>query len=326
MEENKSDEIDLSQAFSLIKAMINSWIVSMLKAFEFIYKKKILLIVLIVIGAALGYFLQKNNKPEQKATALIRVNFDSVDYVYSEIEIINEKINEKDSLFFLNNGFRADTLELKEIEISPIVNLNDILEKYELNDRKLEGLLKSLEFDDEEIKVYETFNSEYKYHKIEFALTNIANKNTINNTLNYLNNNELLKQLRDTIISGVKTQIANNNKSIKQIDNVIDTYKSNQSLPSPNKQIFVVDKNFSLHVLFERKLDIQNLNESLNKFLVYAQDIVVLVNKPNIIVVKKGLFSNKIILIPFLFITIYLLFSYFRFLYLKLKKIAKNNM
>ena len=323
MDQNSNDEIDLFVVFDKIKNVFKGWIVSLFNAIDFIVKKWVIILILIIVGAISGYFSQSYYKPDQKATALIKVNFDTVDYVYSEIETLNEKL--KDTVFLQLNGFRTDSVELKEIEIFPIINLREILEKYELNDRKLEGLLRYLDFDDDEMKLYETFNSEYKYHKIEFSLTDIANKETISKTINYLNSNELLNQLKDTIVKDIKTQIENNKKSIKQIDKVIDNYHSEKLLTSPSDQIFVVDKNFSIHVLFERKLELQELNESLGKFLVYAKSIVVIVNKPNILTNKKGLLNNKITFYPIILVFIFLFLAYTRYVYKKLRTIAKNH-
>ncbi len=325
MDKINNDELDLFQLFDKLKAIVNNWIVKLFNAIDYIYKYKIIIGILIIVGVGLGYFSQKATKLDQKATALVKVNFKTVDYVYSEIEQLNEKLKEKDSLFFDKNGFRADTLEMSKIEIKPIVNLNDILEKYELNDRKLEGLLKNLEFDDEEIKLYETFTSEYKYHKINFEFSPVATNKTIKQTIEYLNNNPLLQELKETIITDVKSQIENNKKSIRQIDHVIDTYQTNESLPSPSEQIFVVDKNFSIHVLFERKLELQQLNESLNTFLAQSKDVVVLVNKPDIVKEKKGVIGNKIILYPLLLVSLFLLLSYFRYIFIKLRKIAEQT-
>lgn len=324
MEPKNNDEIDLFHLFDKLKALVNNWIVLLFKAFDFIYKFKIVILILIIIGAGLGYFFQQTYKLNQKTTALIRVNFDSVDYVYSEIELLNDKIKEKDSVFFEANGFRSDTLEMKKIEVKPIINLNNILEKYEINDRKLEGLLRYLDFEDEDIKLYETFNSEYKYHKINFSLSPVASNKTITSTIAYLNNNKLLQKFKEMIISDVKSQIENNEKSIKQIDNVIDTYKTGESLPSPSEQIFVVDKNFSIHVLFEKKLKLQQLNEKLKTFLAQSQDIVVLVNKPDIVKEKTGVSGHKVIAYPIILVTIFLLLALFRYIFIKLRAIAKK--
>ncbi len=324
MEHKNNDEIDLLVVYNKFKETVKGWIALVFRGIDFILKKKYLILILIIIGVAFGFFSQKNYKPKQKAIALVRINFDSVDYVYSEIDLINEKVKEKDSIFFISMGLKGDSIEIKELEITPIINLNDILEKYEINDRKLEGLLKNLEFDDDDIKIYETFNSEYKYHKLEFMLSENASEATINNTINYINSNEILEELKVAVINDIEDQINKNIRSIEQIDNVIDTYQTNESLASPSDRIFVVDKNFSIHILFEKKLELQSLNESFNKFLVFSKDIAVIVNKPSIIKEAGGLFKNKMIFYPILLVFIFLFLSYGRYVYIYLRNIANK--
>lgn len=325
MEQQKNGELDLIYVFSKFKKIFIGWVVLVFNAIDYILKKWIIITILIVIGLGLGYLTQDNYKPNKKATALVRINFDTVGYVYSEINLINEKVKEKDSVFFLNMGLRGDTIQLMELEITPIVNLNDILGRYELNDRKLEGLLKNLEFDDENIKIYETFNSEYYFHTLELTLSNNANQETLDKTIEYINSNKVLEKLKESIIKDIKSQIENNLTSIKQIDDVINAYKTNESISSPSGQIFVVDKNFSIFQLFEIKREFQAKNASLKKFLVYAKDIVVVVNKPKIIEEKLGLIGNKMLYYPLLFVFIFLLFSFCRFSYYSLREIANST-
>ena len=325
MEQQKNGEIDLIQVFSRFKKIFIGWAVLVFNAIDYILKKWIIITILIIIGLGLGYLTQDNYKPNKKATALVRINFDTVDYVYSEINLINNKIKENDSVFFVNMGLRGDSIQLKKLDITPIVNLNDILGRYEVNDRKLEGLLRSLEFEDEDIKLYETFNSDYYFHTLKLNLSNNANQETIDKTIEYINSNKVLEELRDSIINDIKSQIANNLISIKQIGDVINAYRTNQSLSSPSGQIFIVDKNFSVDRLFERKLDFQEKNEELKKFLVYAKDILVLVNKSKVIEDRSFLQANRMIYYPILYVFIFLFFSLCRHYYYVLRKISNST-
>ncbi len=325
MNQHKNDEIDLIYFFSKLKEKVRRWVKLFFNVIDYTIRNWKIISVLIVLGIILGYFAQQNYKPAQKATALIRVNFDSVGYVYSEIDLLNEKAKEKDSVFFTNIGLKGDTLEINKIEIKPQINLTEIISDYEINDRKLEGLLRNLEFDDNEIKVHETFTSEYQYHKLEFSFSSSANNETLNKVIGYINRNEVLGELRDEIYKDFKTQLDNNKKSIDQINSVIDTYQTNESLASPSDQIFIVDKNFSIHILFERKLELQKINEGLNRLLVLAKDIILVVNKPIIIKENEGISGNKIIYYPTLLVFIFLFLSFLRHTYYYLRGIANSE-
>jgi hypothetical protein len=221
-------------------------------------------------------------------------------------------------------GLKGDAIQLKKLNISPIVNLNDILGRYELNDRKLEGLLRTIEFEDDDIKLYETFNSEYYFHTLELILSNNANQKTLDKIIEYINSNKVLEELKESIVRDIKFQIENNLISIKQIDDVINAYKTNESMASPSDQIFVVDKDFNLHGLFGRKIEFQSRIQTLNENLVYAKDIVVVVNKSKIIEEQLGFRSEKMRYYPLLFVFMFLLFSFCRHSYYYLRKIANS--
>jgi hypothetical protein len=325
MKEQKSDEIDLTNLFSVFKEKIKASIVLLFDLIDYLLKKWILITALIVLGLIIGYVNQNNYNHNKKASVLLRINFDTVDYVYSEIDLINEKVTEKDSLFFSEMGLKGDSIQIKEIEITPIVRFKEIIERYKENDRKLEGLLKSLEFNDDDVESYETFKSEYYFHTLNFTLSYNATQETIEKTIEYLNNNIILTDIKNSSIRDIKSQIANNSISIKQIDNVINAYKTNESLTSPSDQIFVVDKNFNMSEMFEKKIELQELNAELNKILVYSKDIVVVVNKPKIIEENTKFSSNRIVFFPSLFVFIFLLFSFLKYTYIYLKEIANSR-
>ncbi len=325
MKEQKSDEIDLTNLFSMFKEKIKGWIVLLFDLIDYLLKKWILITTLILLGLIIGYVTQNNYKHNKKASVLLRINFDTVDYVYSEIDLINEKVTEKDSLFFSEMGLKGDSIQIKQIEITPIVRFKEIIERYKVNDRKLEGLLKSLEFNDDDVESYETFKSEYYFHTLNFTLSYNATQETIEKIIEYLNNNIILTDIKNSSIRDIKSQIANNSTSIKQIDNVINAYKTNESLTSPSDQIFVVDKNFNMSEMFEKKIELQELNAELNKILVYSKDIVVVVNKPKIIEENTKFSSNRIVFFPSLFVFIFLLFSFLKYTYIYLREIANSK-
>jgi hypothetical protein len=325
MKEQKSDEIDLTNLFSMFKEKIKGWIVLLFDLIDFIIKKWIFITTLIILGLVSGYLTQDNYDHNKKATVLVRINFDTVDYVYSEIDLINAKIIEKDSLFFSEMGLIGDSIQVKKIEITPIVRFKEIIERYKENDRKLEGLLRNLEFNDDDVESYETFKSEYYFHTIKLTLSNNANQETLEKIIEYINSNKILEEIKVSSVRHIKFQIENNLISIKQINNVINAYKTNESLTSPSDQIFVVDKNFNMSEMFERKNELQGLNAVLNNFLVYSKDIVVVVNKPKIIEENTKFRSNRIVFFPSVFVFIFLLFSFLKYTYIYLREIANSK-
>ena len=322
MATDNKDELDLLKIIQIFKNIFKKWLLLFFNALDFIFRNWKTVLGLILLGLVLGYFTQNNNKPLQKATVLLRVNFDAVNYLYSEVELFNEKIKEKDSLFFTKIGFNINSLEVKDMELTPLINLKDIVDKYEQTYRNLDGLLQNLDFEDNEINVSETFTTEYKYHNLEFSLLSNANEETIAKIINFFNNDELLRKVRNVGIKNMEDRIISNEKVISQIDTVIKLYSKNESLSSPSDQTFVVDKNFNIHGILNKKTQLLLDNEKIREELVVSDNIIVMMNEPRLLNEKPGILGNKFIFYPFVFVLGFLLLAFARHSYLYLKEVA----
>ena len=322
MATDNKDELDLLKIIQIFKNIFKKWLLLFFNALDFIFRNWKTVLGLILLGLVLGYFTQNNNKPLQKATVLLRVNFDAVNYLYSEVELFNEKIKEKDSLFFTKIGFNINSLEVKDMELTPLINLKDIVDKYEQTYRNLDGLLQNLDFEDNEINVSETFTTEYKYHNLEFSLLSNANEETIPKIINFFNNDELLRKVRNVGIKNMEDRIISNEKVISQIDTVIKLYSKNESLSSPSDQTFVVDKNFNIHGILNKKTELLLDNEKIREELVVSDNIIVMMNEPRLLNEKPGILGNKFIFYPFVFVLGFLLLAFARHSYLYLKEVA----
>lgn len=325
MEQNNSDEIDLQSVYKGFKKIIKKWVVLFFRLLDFCLRKWIIILILLIIGAALGYFTQSSSKQKKEATVLLRINFDSVDYVYSEIELFDRKIMEHDNIFLKKVGLTPDSLEIRGLAISPIVNLKDITTNFGGNGRYLEGLLKNLEFNDKDVEISNTFTSEYKNHLLHLYLSSNATIETIEKVLNQINRNTLLEKIKDREVQNMQDRISNNNKIISQIDNVIEAYNSNESISSPSEEVFVVDKNFDIELILQKKMVLQRENERIKKDLLYSEDIVVIVNKPFITNVEKKFSNNKLTYYPIMFVGLFLLLAFMRHSYYHLREVAKNE-
>ena len=318
--ENK-DELDLLKIIQVFKNIFKKWLLLFFNALDFIFRNWKTVLGLIAIGLVLGYFTQNNNKPSKKATALLRVNFDAVNYLYSEVALLNEKLAEKDSLFFTRIGFNTDSLEVQHMELTPLINLKDIVDK---NYRNLDGLLQNLDFEDndKEINISETFTTEYRYHNLKFSLLSNANEETIPKIINFFNNDELLRKVRNVGVKNMEDRIISNEKVISQIDTLIKLYSKNESLPSPSDQIFVVDKNFHIHGILNKKTQLLLDNEKIREELVVSDNIIVMMNEPRLLSEKPGILDYKFIFYPLVFVLGFLLLAFARHSYLYLKEVA----
>lgn len=324
MEQNSRDEIDLIVAYNIVVKIVKRWVVLAFQALDFIIKKWKIVLTLLILGFAYGLYSSKTTSPGKNAKVLLRVNFDATSYVYNAVELLQEKFNERDTVFLAENKFRTDTPEIRALEMTPIINIKEITEGYEPNDRNLEALIKNLEFD-EEIKLAETFNVEYKYHNLELTLASISNDETLQKLMDYLNDNPFLENIKEVTVSNIKNHIADNIKIMSQMDDIINAYNTNNSLSTPAKELYIVDKNFSTSGIINRKIELLEENDILKEDLAYNKDIVVLVSKPNVFSKKRGLAGKKHILYPILFVFAFLFLAWTRHTYRYLREIAAKS-
>ena len=328
MTDYKNEEVDIFYVLHKLKELLKRWNALVFRGINFIVKRWYVILVLIIAGVALGYYEKNNTEKDKKAKVLLRVNFDSVNYVYTSMELLNEKLSQGDMKFLKKIDYPNAPQEIKEIELTPVVNLREILAEYDANDRNLEAIVKNLDFptkENEERELSETFTSEYNYHILEFMLTSDANTESIQKVVAYLNNNELLQELKEVNIKDIREHVAYNERTIEQIDKVLDTYTTNESLPSPSAQVFVVDKNFSINNIIEKKIDLINEIEELNKLLVYSKDIVVMMNEPIVLNLNRGLLDKKTIIYPIAFVFAFLFLALLRSTFIHLKHKAQET-
>lgn len=325
MADYKNEEIDFFYIFSKLKEILKQGNALIFRGINFILKKWFVIVGLIIIGAGYGYLTTLEDTRDKKAIAILRVNFDSVNYVYNSLSLLVEKVEQEDEEFLSKIGLNIATPEISNIIVTPVVNLKEVVEQFEVSDRNFEAILKNVEFidsEEEETLISNTFISNYKNHIVEFVLTNNADDNTVNKIIDYLNNNELLQEVKEVTLRDVKEHIESNKETIGQINTVLDSYVTNESLPSPSSQIYVVDKNFNITTILEKKIELQELNESLNKFLVYSKDVVVVVNSPKITSVTNGVLDEKAITYPIFLVFSFLFLAYLRHIYITLRNIA----
>ncbi len=320
---DNTEDLDLSNVYNTIKKSLERMIVLLFGALAFVLKKWKIIAGLLLLGVALGYFTTSDSKPNQEAEVLVRINFDAAHYVYNQIELLNKKIEAKDSIFFSEIGYYSNSLQVSSLEIKPVINLKDIISNYGSNGRYLEGILKNVEFDKEAVEIWQTFNAEYNYHFINFTLSPDASDGTIDFIFEYINNNELLKDLRVVAVKNIEETIASNYRTISQIDEVLDSYKNGAAASSTSNQIYIVDKNVNLDEVIQQKINMQNRNVNLKEELVLSNNILVTIGKPKLVQAKKSILSNKVIVYPIVFVLIFLFFAGARNMFFSLKKLAE---
>lgn len=326
MEKHK-EEVDLFYLYNVLVDRFKKITKLGFDILQFIKRSWIILLVLILAGAGYGYYIYTEAGVGKESKILVRINFDAVNYVYSSINYLNEKIAEKEEGKFKDSTLPKGLAKLTDVSIEPVINLNDIIEDAEPNEPTVDGLLRYLEFefdeDGEVTSIADTFKSEYNYHYIEIHTNSFAKDDIIEELISFLNSNSDLQEFRKVYLQTLEDAIKNNEQTIAQIDQVIAIYNEGESLPSKRSEIYVVDKNFNIAQLLTNKVELQKENEAFRKKLVTSKDVVMNINQPSLYIGKRSLLDNKMIYYPVMLVTIFLFLAAIRGIYFSLKRFSE---
>lgn len=326
MSQTSKDEIDLGYLINKISEVLKNISVSIYNSIQFCLRNWYFIIGLLIGGIVLGYFSEIDSKPAKKATLILRTNFNTAEYTYNALNTLMVKSATMDTAFLKQHGFKTGSNEIRGIEITPMINFKDITENFSQNERALEALLRNVEFKDEEA-ISNSFYSGYKFHQVDFVLSNSANQKTIDKVLTYLNDNEIIKRTAKNGKTVLEQNIAMNAFSIEQIDVTISKYNQNTFMGSTSQQVVVVDKNFSYNGVLVEKSKLQKENTHLKNELVYADQAIIKVTNPNIVEDKRPSYKMKYVTYPLFFVFLFFVFSWFSRVYKKAKaySIIKNQ-
>ncbi|GAB5400733.1 MAG: hypothetical protein Aureis2KO_23180 [Aureisphaera sp.] len=331
MDQNK-EEIDIFYVYQAFLKRLKSFFRECFKAYDFIIKKWVLLLILILVGLGSGFFLNSLKNDIKEAEILLKTNFKSADYVYSVVESLNAKITEKRETkkrFFREEGIPTVFAEMGEMTLEPVINLRDLVDGYEPNSPTFDGILRYVEFEFEEdgeiTQIAETFTGQYKYHKLRILVTDSTQNSVIDTLVSYINRSKYLTDYKNIYQKTLEDGIVNNKETIKQINSVIETYNRNESLPTRSSDIYVVDKNFSVAQLLATKVELEKEIETFRREIVELDQVVVNMNHPTLYKKERPLFENNMFLIPILLVFGFLGIAFARYVYRSLRSFSSEQ-
>ncbi|MAP55658.1 hypothetical protein [Altibacter sp.] len=327
-ENYKSEELDLKAVLEFISSTFKKTLVLLFRAFQFVLKFWIVVVVLIVLGAAWGFYMDANKRSYKESTLIVQINNDNVNYAYNALEKLDRKIKDKDSLFLQSHGFDKGHNELIAVVATPIVNINNLIDKYdEVNNRSLDVFVDIVPFEEEEEKMLESqaFLEEYKYHSIEIIAGPGATPSVVDKLIAYINANKLVADMGAIYFENVKDRIAANQRTLTQIDAVIESFAKDRPSITGLPAQFVVEKNMEIDKVFDKKLELQTETEMLESELLKSTDSVVLLSNADLVKVRAFTDGRLKFLYPFFLVSIFLIAAFIRFLYVQVKRIAEEN-
>ena len=321
MSTNSQDqEIDLGQIGKGIKNFFNG-IVNSIFDFIFFVKKKIVIIGgLFVVGVVLGYFLDQNTK-KYTSEIIVAPNLGGSDYLYAKINLIKSKLKEDDKTFFKSIGI-SNTENILNIKIEPIidiyafVNTSQAIAENAQNTQNFE-LIRLLAESEDINKVIEDekTSKNYPHHKISIITLKKVEGDIIKSILNYLNSDKYLNKLLAITKENVLIKMKKNEEQILQVDNLIKQISINLAREKSASNLVYNNENNEINNLFAFKNglinEIATQRITLENIKLYIRDVSTTTN----IVESNGVNNKLKLLLPLVFVFLYLFGYFFKSLY-----------
>jgi hypothetical protein len=324
---NQDQEIDLSLLTKKIAGIFESLLSFIFNCILYVKKNIIILGLLFVVGAVLGYLSDdSNNKYDNDI--IVSPNFGSTDYVYDKVGLLNAKIKQNDSTFLKSIGI----LEPKKIE--PIIDIYNFVNNNSgssannaQNSQNFE-LVKLLSEDGDIKKVIkdELTSKNYSQHTIHISTRGLAsNKNTIDPILMYLNKSDFYEKYQKTYVDNINNKMKQNEVIISQIDGVLNQFSSNTANNQKSEKLVYYNENTQLNDIINTKNALINENGYQRNQLVSLDKIIK--EKSRIINIKntKGLGNKLTLVLPIFFIFVFVCYKFFISFYRKQAAKISNN-
>lgn len=314
-------EIDLSQLSKKIGGVIQSFIDWLFDGILFIRRNIIIIGILFIIGAGLGFYLDKKTKVYDHQV-IVTPNFGSTDYLYSKISLINSKIKEGDTVFLKQIGIK-NPKKFAKIEIEPIVDVYRFINNSSQNFEMLK-----LMAEDGDLKkiVEENLTSKnYAFHNISFTTKDITSEqNTLFPILNYLNESEFYEKVQKESVNNINLKIKENDSIIAQINGVMNQFSNAVSSNQKSDKLVYYNENTQLNDVIKTKEALIN-EQGAKRLELVTSDRIIKESSFTLNVENTKMVNGKMKLaLPVVFIGLFIVFGMVRRFYRR--QLAKRNL
>lgn len=315
--DNQPQEIDLNQLSKKISSGFNNFGYFIFNCIQFFFKHGIAIVLLLILGLAAGYYLKTVQK-KYDHKIIVLPNFNSAEYLYSKINLLNVKIKDKDTAFLKSIGIKYPK-KLRKIEIEAIVDPYTFVKNNESNMNLLEMMAEDGSM--EKVVNDEMTTMKYECHKINFStMDKINRENMIDPIMNYLNDNTYYTGIQAKIITNLKNRIAYTEQTLNQVNAILDKYSSESNSSNATQFAYYSNENNQIDDILKTK---SNLVGDLGYYkieLINTQQII----KELSVIANVQRETSVPIMLPTLFVGLYL-FVIFFFSFYKRQKTRKMN-
>ncbi|RYJ43924.1 hypothetical protein [Flavobacterium beibuense] len=306
MAENTNSPYDKELDFKYVSGKVKGYFTktgdSFFNAVQFVKRNIIVLVILFIAGAGLGYYKDYKKGPYFKNQIFVIPNFKSVDYLYSQADFLNSRVG--DSAFFSNLGINS-TKQVRKVEVEPVVDIYDFVRE----DDNLKFQVLKLMADNGDInKIMEedVTSKNYKFHVINYYSSEWSNQQTVEGIMKYLNSDPFLESMQKEWTKNMEIKIAANDTLLKQIDGILNSYSKKMS---GNSVVFNEEKALDEVLKEKQKLvdeQARNRVDLVNYSKIIKDGSAVLnINEPTLLRGKMKM------IYPVVFIGIFVLLAWF---------------
>jgi hypothetical protein len=312
-QQTDNQEIDLGQVSKIVSQGFESLLTAIFRGILFLKRNLIWIVSLFVIGAVLGFYLDKTTKVYDHQL-IVTPNFSSTDYLYAKVEQLNAKIKEDDTVFLKKIGIQ-DTKKLGKIEIEPIIDV------YRFIDNKSENfdLLKLMAEDGSMDKILKDkiTSKNYPFHLISFTTLNATTEEkTLKPIMRFLNESEYYQKLLVVANENADLKMKYNEQMLTQIDGILNEFSSSldASALKSDRLVYYNNENSQLNDVLKTKegLIYDQSQQRINKLNIdkTIKDLSYTLNIKN----TKGTNSKLKLILPILFVFGFIVIgAFFRF-------------
>lgn len=269
------------------------------KIISFIKRYFWILAALFVLGAGLGFIMDKYLK-SYESKILVSPNFNTVDYVYNKVELIDSRIRDNDVPFLEKLGISKDD-RVTEITIKPLADIYALAQRDDIN----YDVFKTMTDNADAKNVIEDFitSKNFERHIITVSSKKLIPKETLEKIMLNLNAGEYYQMMRKDIAANLEDKIVKNDSLIIQIDRILQGFNS----PQGQGSVFLSEK-AQLSELLNQKIDIIEENQQLKVHRHNLEYIVTPLDYSVNLLKKDGMRGKYKFTIPVVFLGLFLLF------------------
>ncbi|MBC7642077.1 MAG: hypothetical protein H7174_07045 [Flavobacterium sp.] len=319
----ENQEIDLSLLTKKISGFFDSVLMSVFKSIQFVKKNIIVVGVLFVLGATLGYFMDESTAVYDQEI-IVAPNFGSVDYLYSKIDLLNSKLKNNDTIFLKSIGIKKPK-KIISVSVEPVVDIytfvnnNTVIATNAQNTQNFE-LVKLLSEDGDIKKVIKDklTSKNYAHHTILIKTDGytIANE-SIDPILKYLNQSEYFQNYQKVSNNNTVIKIQQNNIIIAQIDGLLNEFSTTTAGNQKNDKLVYYNENTQLNDIIQTKNTLISENGYQKLQLVNLDKIIKEICKTVNIKNTTGTNNKMKLILPILFLFLFVCYRLFKSFYKK---------